>query len=71
MIGVHERTIHLKKNITKVEFKDEVVKEDTKKSKRIKSKVMKFVENESRDRVRDNIEGKEITDVLYRLCETP
>ena len=48
MIGTHERAIHLAKMTTKVEIKDEV-NEDTKKSKRIKSKVTMFAENESRD----------------------
>ncbi len=48
MIGTHERAIHLAKKTTKVEIKDEV-NEDTKKSKRIKSKVTMFAENESRD----------------------
>ena len=48
MIGTHERAIHLAKKTTKVEIKDEV-NEDTKKSKRIKSKVTMFAENEARD----------------------
>ena len=48
MIGTHERAIHLAKKTTKVEIKDEV-NEDTKKSKRIKSKVTMFAENEFRD----------------------
>ena len=48
MIGTHERAIHLAKKTTKVEIKEEV-NEDTKKSKRIKSKVTMFAENESRD----------------------
>ena len=49
MIGTHERAIHLAKKTTKVEIKDEVAKDNTKKSKRIKSKVTMFAENESRD----------------------
>ena len=35
MIGAHKRAIRLKKNVTKVKIKDEVAKEDTKKSKGI------------------------------------
>ena len=78
---MHERAIHIKKDV--VNFKNEGSKEDTKKSKRIKSKITKFTENESHDefqkkmgefesyKVRCNIEGEEEADNLYRFCETP
>ena len=63
--------------------KDEGSKEDTKKSKRIESKIIKFTESESHDefrrkmiefdlyRVRCNIPAEEVSDDLYMFCETP
>ena len=82
MIGVHKRAIHMKKEAAKVQIKDEV-KSDTKKAKSIKSKAVKFCENESREEFRrkrgefqsyqerTDIKGKDIVDNLHRCCETP
>ena len=82
MIGVHKRATHIKKEAAKVKIKDEV-KSDTKKAKRIKSKAVKFCENESREEFRRkrgefqsyqermDIKGEDIADDLYRCCETP
>ena len=83
MIGAHKRAIHIKRDVKKVEVKDEGSKEDAKKSKRIETKFTKFTENESHDefrrkmgkfesyKVRCNIKGEEVADGLYRFCETP
>ena len=46
MIGVQKRVIHMKKEAAKVQIKDEV------KAKSIKSKAVKFCENESREEFR-------------------
>ena len=80
MVEVQERAIHIKRDMKKVKVKDEGLKEDTKKSKRIETK---FTENESHNefrrkmgkiesyKVRSTIIGEEVADNLYRFCETP
>ena len=81
IIGVHKRAIHMKKEAAKVQIKDEV-KSDTKNAKSIKSKAVKFCENESREEFRrkrgefqsyqkrTNINGKVIVDNLHRCYES-
>ena len=75
IIGVHKRAIHMKKEAAKVQIKDEG-KSNTKKAKRIKSKAVKFCENQSREEFRrkkgefqiyqerTDIKGEDIVPVL-------
>ncbi len=70
------------KEAAKVQIKDEV-KSDTKKAKRIESKVVKFCENEYREgfrrkkgefqsyQERTDTKGEDIAGDLYWCCETP
>ena len=55
MIGTHKRAIHLERDMFSKMLKEEEPKEDSRKSKRVESKITKFTESKTHDEIRVNL----------------